>query len=89
MSNCEWKAIDRDHARHIERVHVEGVIHVNVIRVANLNTEREQKVVMCEAFCPVCNAFLRALMYRKTSPLNRLQEKMPLVADRHEAPTPS
>lgn len=88
MSNCEWKAIERDYKRHSEVVLRDRTTRVNVIKVANLNTEREQRVIMCQAFCPVCRGYMQALIWRRTSPLNRLKEKMPLIADRHEAAAP-
>lgn len=87
MANCEWQAIERDHNRHVEIARYDPSFHMDVIKVTNMSTEREQKVISCRVFCPVCNAYIRALMWRKSSPLNRIL-KVPIIDKIPETPTP-
>lgn len=59
------------------------------ILVANRGSEREQKVTVCRSYCHTCGLHLNDVLWRYWSPLNRTQEKMPLIADRQETPAPS
>lgn len=97
MSKSEWKAIQNTHNRHIRAAVVETAVKYTVVRVANLTTEREQKVTMCLAFCPECRSYLQALVWRRHSPLNDLSDdeqlgpplEMPEVSQRRKAASPS
>lgn len=89
MSESEWKAVFRSHNRHVDAKIAEKLTPMSVINVTNRGTQREQRVIMCRAFCPECRSYMQALIWRESSPLNRLQEKMPLIADGDKAPPPS
>ncbi len=89
MSKTEWNAVERDYNRHTDRAYNDDGVEMVVIRITNLSTQREQKAVVCRTFCPVCTGYLRALIWRRSSPLNSLQEEMPLIIDRHKAATPA
>lgn len=88
MAKVEWQAIERDYNRHTDRAYNDDGVEMVVIRVANLSTGREQKATVCRAFCPVCTGYLRALIWRKSSPLN-LEFKMPLVDQVQPAAPPT
>ncbi len=74
MSKSEWKALASTHRRHMLVVAQDPGIKVSVIRVYNLNTEREQRVTVCRAFCLECRGFLQALIWRRHSPLNLVSD---------------
>lgn len=97
MGKSEWKAIERTHRRHMKIMGEPTGAQISVVRVANLTTEREQRVAMCLAFCPECRSFLQALIWRRDSPLNGVSDddelwsplEMPEVSQRRKAPAPS
>jgi hypothetical protein len=84
----EWRAAQNRHRGHMARMAERGG-KLTAISVANRATEREQKVTVCRGYCHTCGLHLNDILWRYWSPLNRTQEKMPLIADRQEAPTPS